>query len=189
MTEARDPRGTVWQLLGFPGTGKYTVACEMARLLRARGELVGLLDNHATANLLWQLVPADRRFDGAVMDWLAKVREVVLAAAEDIARPETSMVFTNYVPSHRPASVLDVHRDLAHRRGSRFMPVVLRCDPEEVLRRVGNADRAERFKLVDATFARAIMDEPLNVPDWPELVELDTTGLSATEAAERVLAL
>ena len=181
--------GTVYQLLGYPGTGKYTIACEIVRILRERGDVVALLDNHATANLLWQAVPPERRFERNVMDWLAKVRAVLLEAVEDIAAPDASLVFTNFVPPERPATVLDFHRDLARRRDSRLVAVALRCEPEEILRRVPNADRAERFKLVNTDIARASMEQPLNLPDWPELVDLDITGLTPTEAAERVLSL
>jgi adenylylsulfate kinase-like enzyme len=42
----------VYQLLGFPGTGKYTVAQAIVGQLADRGEPAALLDNHATANLL-----------------------------------------------------------------------------------------------------------------------------------------
>lgn len=49
----------VYQLLAFPGTGKYTIAVEIVRQLTERGEHAVLLDNHATANLVGQLVPAE----------------------------------------------------------------------------------------------------------------------------------
>mgnify|MGYP000389072704 CR=1 FL=1 len=37
--------------------------------------------------------------------------------------------------------------------------------------------------------ARAVMDRGMTLPEWPELVDLDITGLSPGEAAARVVAL
>ena len=67
--------------------------------------------------------------------------------------------------------------------------MVLRCDPEEVIGRIPNADRVERLKLVDPERARVLMSSALIVPSWPELVDLDITGMSPAEAAARVIAL
>jgi hypothetical protein len=34
-----------------------------------------------------------------------------------------------------------------------------------------------------------MMDDGMTIPDWPELVELDITGLSPDDAAAAILAL
>jgi hypothetical protein len=161
----------------------------MVAQLEQRGEPAALLDNHSTANLLWQLVPESRRFDEAVMDRLTELRTVLLDAAAEVTGPEHSIVFTNFVPAHRPATLLEQHRSVAERLGRPFVCVVLRCDPDEVLRRVANADRADRLKLTDVSVARRVMDDGMTVPDWPDIVHLDTTGLSPDATAERILAL
>ena len=180
---------TVYQLLGFPATGKYTIARAMVEQLRARGEPVALLDNHATANLIWSLVPDARRFDADVMAKMNELRMVLLDAAEELTGPDRSIVFTNFVPAGRTVTMLDRHRDLAHRLGARFVAVVLHCEQEEVLRRIPNQDRADRMKLVDTTRARQVMAEGMSLPRWPEIVELDITGWSPAEAAARVISL
>lgn len=179
----------VYQLLGFPGTGKYTVAREIVAQLEARGEPAALLDNHATANLVWSLVPEARRFDAEVMGRMKELRGVLLEAARDLTSPDHSLVFTNFVPSRAEGSVLDPHRNLARHLGRPLVAVVLRCDAEEVLRRVPNPDRAARLKLVDPVVARRVIDAGMSLPDWPELVDLDTTRLSAAETAARVIAM
>ena len=56
----------VYQLFGYPGTGKLTIAQEIVRLLAERGEPCARLDNHATHNLVWQLIPAERKFEPAI---------------------------------------------------------------------------------------------------------------------------
>ena len=179
----------VYQLLGFPGTGKYTIARAMVEQLGERGEPVALLDNHSTANLIWSLVPDERRFDADVMARMAELRNVLWDAAAELTSPAHSLVFTNFLPADRPSTVLDRHREVAQQLGRPLVAVVVHCDPHEVLRRVPNADRAARMKLVDAERARSIMASGMTLPDWPELVDLDITGLSPAEAAARVITL
>jgi len=180
----------VYQLLGFPGTGKYTVARAMVEQLAERGEPAALLDNHATANLIWSLVPVERRFDADVMARMAELRNVLWDAAAELTSPAHSLILTNYLPAGRPATALDRHRELAQQLGLPLVAVVLHCDPEEVIRRIPNADRAARLKLVDPERARELIESSaMTLPGWPELVELDVTGLSPAEAASRVIAL
>lgn len=179
----------VYQLLGFPGTGKYTVAQAIAEQLGARGEPAALLDNHATANLVWSLVPVERRFDADVMGRMAELRNVLIDAAAELTSPAHSLVFTNFVPAGRPSTVLDRHRELAQQLGRHLVAVVLHCDPDEVLRRVPNADRAARMKLADSDVARTIMSSGITLPTWRELIDLDITGQSPSEVAARVIAL
>jgi hypothetical protein len=45
------------------------------------------------------------------------------------------------------------------------------------------------MKLVDVEIARGVMSSGMTLPTWPELVDLDITGLSPSEAAARVVAL
>ena len=179
----------VYQLLGFPGTGKYTVAQAMVGQLAARGEPAALLDNHATANLIWSLVPRERRFDADVMARLAELRNVLWDAAAELTSPTHSLILTNFLPPGRPPTALDRHRELAQQLGLPLVAVVLHCDPDEVISRISNPDRAERLKLVDPARARELMSLPLTLPSWPELVDLDVTGVSPAEAATRVIAL
>lgn len=181
--------GAVYQLLGYPGTGKYTIAKEIVRLLTERGEEAVLLDNHATANIVWSMVPTDRRFAPDVLDQLKLVRRAVLEAAEAIASPATSFVFTNFIPPTATGEIVDSHRDFALRRGQRLVVAALSCDREEILRRVPSPGRAERMKLVDVGVAARQMEAGMKLPDWPELTELPIDGLTATEAADAILRL
>lgn len=179
----------VYQLLGFPGSGKYTVARAIVDQLATRGEPAALLDNHATANLIWSLVPPARRFEPRVLARMNELRAVVIGAAAELTDAGHSIVLTNFVPAPQSADVLEPHRALAQQLGKPLVAVMLRCDADEVLRRVPSPERAERHKLVNADVARAIMERGMPLPDWPELVELDTNGLSAAETATRVIAL
>jgi hypothetical protein len=179
----------VYQLLAFPGTGKYTIGKAMCAQLEARGEPAALLDNHSFLQLVWSFVPVEKRFDPDVLARINELRATTVAAAREHAGPAHSLVFTNFVPAGAPNTVLDPHRQLAADLGKRFVPVVLTCDQAEVLQRIPGADRTARFKLDLPHVAERIMAEGMTIPEWPELVELDITGLSPDDAAARVLAL
>ena len=66
----------VVQLLGYPGTGKYTVAKELVRAMEADGRTTRLLDNHASGNLILSLVPKPTHgIPAPVMDRIIEVRD------------------------------------------------------------------------------------------------------------------
>ena len=77
----------VVQLLGYPGTGKYTVAKELVRAMEADGRPARLLDNHASGNLILSLVPTPTHgIPDAVMDRIIEVRDAVLTTLEQHTR-------------------------------------------------------------------------------------------------------
>ena len=180
----------VYQLFGFPGTGKLTIAKEIVRLHAERGEPCARLDNHATHNLVWQLIPAERKFDPPVLARVHELRRVLLEAAAELTSDAHSIVFTNFLPPDRPRDIVDPQRDLAAKLGKPFVAVELRLDREEVLRRVGNADRVANLKITDVERAKVVMDAGQTLPThWPELTSLAIDGLSAAEAAARIIAM
>jgi hypothetical protein len=180
----------VYQLLAYPGTGKLTIAKEIVRKLDARGEPCARLDNHATHNLVWQLIPEDRKFDPAVLAKVFELRRVLLEAAAELTSDAHSIVFTNYLPPDRDPTIIDPNRDLALELGKTFVAVELTLDPDEVLRRVGNPDRVANLKLTDVAVARQVIDQGQTLPThWPELRQLAIDGLTAGEAADRIIAI
>lgn len=180
----------VYQLLAYPGTGKLTIAKEIVQQLDARGEPCARLDNHATHNLVWQLIPEDRKFDPPVLAKVIELRQVLLEAAAELTSDAHSIVFTNFLPPDREPTILDPHRDLAATLGKTLVAVELTLDPEEVLRRVGNPDRVANLKLTDVEYARHVIDQGQTLPThWPELRRLAIDGLTAAEAAARIIAI
>jgi hypothetical protein len=180
----------VYQLLAYPGTGKLTIAKEIVTKLEARGEPCARLDNHATHNLVWQLIPEHRKFDPPVLDKVLELRRVLLEAAAELTSDAHSIVFTNYLPPDRQPTTLDPHRDLAQKLGKTLVAVELTLDADEVLRRVGSPDRAANLKLTDVAVARHVIDQGQTLPThWPELRPLAIDGLTAGEAADRIIAI
>jgi len=179
----------VIQLLGFPGTGKYTVGREIVRALEDDGRVAKLLDNHRTANLILDLVPppGPTGISSEVMAPIIEVRSAVLSTIERLSPREWSFVFTNFLPrTNRPES-LDRHRTMAEGRESHFLPVLLECDPDELVRRVVRDERRQRLKLVNPERARAIVEEGMTMPNWPDIRTLDITSLPPPEAARAII--
>src|SRR5690349_1166541 len=111
----------VYQLFAYPGTGKLTIAKEIVKQLEARGEPCARLDNHATHNLVWQLIPPHRRFDPPVLAKVFELRRVLLEAAAELTSEAHSIVFTNFLPPDRPETIADANRDLALSLGKTFV--------------------------------------------------------------------
>lgn len=183
------PPSAVYQLLGYPGTGKYTVARALVDRLEVGGATARLIDNHLVANPVLSLVPAgeDGLMPTAVWARVRAVRAEVMATIEQFTPAAWSLVLTNYwVDVERTAADLAEVVALAERRGSAFVPVLLTCDPDEILRRVVRSDRAARHKLIDPAGARTLLAETLLRP--PGTLALDVTELAPADAAERIVA-
>jgi predicted kinase len=173
-------------LLGYPGVGKYTVAREIARLTGAV-----IVDNQVINHPILVLLRWDATMDlpPGTLDRAAPIRDAVFSALEEIAPRDLSYVLTNVLDDTEECRVLyERVKQIAARRGSVFLPVLLRCDPKEQLRRVTAEERVARMKIADADKVAAfVRSTPLLVPDDPELLELDTTHLDPADAAAEIV--
>ena len=90
---------TIIQLIGAPGTGKYTIGREVARRTGAR-----LVDNHSVANVILNLLAPDgvTPLPSAVWPYVAQVRGAVYDALANLAPAELSYVFTNVLRGDDP---------------------------------------------------------------------------------------
>jgi hypothetical protein len=181
---------TIYLLLGFPGTGKYTVAVEVARQLEGDGHPVRLIDNHTVADVLFPLAPqADGRspLPSELIDRVRDINEVVLRTIEQLSPTEWSFVFTHHlVESTTNREYVARLEALAAQRHARFVPVILSCDHGELLRRVVQPERRGR-KLVDPSRAQEIIDEGMLRPVSRDALALDITSLSPVEAARAII--
>ena len=185
---------TSWivHLLGFPAVGKRTVAVELVAQAAARGERFVLLDNHLASNPV--LAVLDRGGVGLVAEevWalVDEVRDVQDRAILELAPPGRSFVFTNANVAGAPNGPRAVARltRLAATRGSTYVPVVLRCSLDELLRRVPADDRRAHGKwIAPDEVARHVAGHDVHLPEQPHLLELDTTSAPPAETARRVL--
>ncbi len=79
----------------------------------------------------------------------------------------------------------DVER-LARERGAPFMTVALHCDTHEHLRRIVTEDRDARGKITDPAYVETTRNRALLERRGDSHLDLDVTGLSATQSAQRI---
>lgn len=187
MTRSIIPNAMIY-LLGFPGTGKYTIAMEIVAQAGFR-----LVDNHLINNPVFSLIHADgkTKLPEVVWDYTDRIWEVVADTMINISPPHFSFVLTNVLFEDNPGDRAHFHKveNVAKRRGACFVPVRLEIsDVEEHGRRITAHDRAARFKETDGDRPRYYAEsrEVLR-PDHPHVLTLDVTALSASNAAAEIL--
>ena len=180
-------------LVGFPAVGKRTVAVQLVAGSEAvLGQRFVLVDNHLSGNPI--LAVLDHGGSGhvgtEVWDLVDEVRDVVDRAIRDLAPPERSFVFTNAAMVGDASGTRAVARlrRLAEARQSTYVPVVLSCAPDELLRRVPAPDRRSHGKWTAPAEVAAHIDRHAVLrPDSPHLLDLDTTSMPATQSARAIL--
>ena len=175
-------------LIGFPGTGKLTIARTLAPLMGAK-----VVDNHWINNPIFGLIDPDgvSPLPDAVWSQTAKVREAVLETIAMLAKPGANFVFTHDgIEGERyDEDVLRGIQSTAARRGARLIPVRLVCNEDELVRRIQSADRAPMLKCTDPADAihksrhHAVLD-----PRLPGTLTLDVTRLTPEQSVEAIIA-
>lgn len=175
---------TLTYLVGPPASGKRTVGRELAALTGA-----ALIDNHLINDPVLTAYGADGRTP--LPDWVwelvQQIREATLTAISRAA-PTVSHILTNHLgadPSDE--RFLRRIRGLAEQRRARFLPVWLDCPADELARRVVLPDRLERQKMRDPDDLRRLLRENGVQPAPEDALVLDTSTISATDAARRIM--
>ena len=166
-------------LIGLSGTGKYTIAQEIAQ------HNYKVVDNHLINNPIFSLLNWDKfneeaPFQGLAWALIAKIRGAVFEYI--VCERENNYVLTNELLKTE-RRLYDRVKELAQIRKSIFVPVRLVISNDERAKRIASPGRAERFK---STVIGERKD--LIVLEHENLLELDVTNLSAKEAAEQIIA-
>ena len=179
------PETCVVFLLGYPGVGKRTVGAHLSELLDGV-----LVDNALISTPLLTLFKWDGKFPITMAIWerAALIWEAVLGTIEDLAPKSNSYVFTNVLKDDGDgARQYERVRSLARRRGSLFLSVMLGCEVDEQVRRIGNPDRVARLKGSDPEgYRRHRYSTKLFQPPPEEVLQVDTTSTAPKENAERI---
>ncbi len=167
-------------LIGKPGTGKYTIAKELANA----GYII--CDNQLINNPIFALLNYDGCSKIPEYAWniIAKIRKHVI----DFITQETAnnYVLTNCLAENEgDRRLFNQVKAIAQKRGALFLPVKLLIEAEEHLKRITNPSRRERWKSID--IGDVYSSEPLLVINHPNLLQLDVTNLSAENVAEKIL--
>ncbi len=174
-------------LIGFAGTGKYTIGRELCALTGAK-----LIDNHLINNPVFKVVNPDgiTPLPDAIWDKVKAVRAIVYEAIRELSPPELSFVFTIELFERSPGdqrAFINLE-ELAASRGSLFIPVRLLCEVEELCRRVVNPSRSKMIKSINPEGARrksaeeSVLDSP-----HPNVLTIDVTEKTPTESVEIIL--
>ena len=186
------PASAVYYLIGLPGVGKFTVANAMKRLAAEQGQNLVVVDNHHVNNPIFSLVRVDGRtpLPRGVWARVAEVGEAVLSTVEALSPRGWSFVFTNFLDDGDPEDhrLYRRVREVAEARRSRFVPVRLVCELDELCRRVASPERSGRLKMVDPAAVRQLgTTRRLLVPDDGDVLTLDITRLAPAESAKAIL--
>lgn len=180
-------KNTIVVLIGFAGTGKYTIGRELADRTGAK-----LIDNHLINNSLFTAINADgvTPLPSGIWSKVRKVRQVVYETIRELSPPELSFIFTVQLiegDADDHGAFADLV-ELAAARGSLLVPIRLICEVEELCRRVVSPSRAGMLKQINAEAARhrAVAKLVLN-PQHPNLRTIDVTHESPSESVALIL--
>jgi len=187
VTDGTAHKNTFIYLIGFPGTGKYTIGREICGTGNFR-----LVDNHLINNPVFSLIRLDGKtpLPDIVWEKTSAIWDVVYDVMAHISPPGESFVLTN-VLLHSVAGDHARYRKvaaLAETRGALFIPVRLFCDVAEAEKRIVSPERAARLKETNpAAPRRYAAEEELLAIDHPHLLDLDVTSLAPAESAAAIL--
>ena len=178
---------TIIYLLGYPGTGKYTIGKEICRL-NSRFKLV---DNHLIINPIFSIINVDGVTPLPYNVWenVGKIWDAVLDTLINVSPPDFSFVLTNALfDSEGDRAWFEKIQAMATARRAKFVPVVLRVSIEEHQKRIGQPDRKLRMKEIDPKSPQryALLDN-LYVPDHPNLLTLDVSDIPPEQSAQIIL--
>lgn len=178
---------TIIYLLGYPGTGKFTIGQSICQL----NSRFRLIDNHLANNPIFSIIHADGVTPLPVKVWenVGKIWDAILDTLVHVTPPDFSFVLTNALfDSEGDKAWFDEIQSMATARNAKFVPVVLRVSVDEHKKRIVSNDRKERMKLVDPKSAEryALLDN-LYIPDHPNLLTLDVSDMKPDEAAQIIL--
>lgn len=179
-------KNVIVYLVGPPGVGKYTVGKLIAERLPAK-----LLDNHFWSNPIFEVVEPDGTpLPAGVWDRANDVLSAVLETVALFGPAGRNYVFTHAVwdAGGHPLDWVTAGQILwvAERRRASMLVVRLACGEEQLRERISSEERRQRFKTTDAGKAHSLASLapfPIN-HDW--VLDLNTSGLSPADTADRI---
>ena len=172
-------------LIGFRGTGKYTIAKELQSLINAK-----LVDNHTINNPIFMLHNVSEGISEEVWSDISKIRNIVLRHIQNYTSEDDCFIFTNELFAEEQEDI-DLYNEilaLASARKADFFPVILHCDEEQILKRIISEERKDKFKDTSIVNLKNLYDSyTLFTPDCSTRIEVDVTKMSAKESARNIL--
>lgn len=171
-------------LIGRSGTGKYTIAKEIAK------EGYVIVDNQLINNPIFSLLNTDDLNSSLTVPigaWnaIGRLRNIVFEFM--VQEQSNNYVLTNELfdddeGDHR---LFNQVKDLSVKRGSTFLPVKLLISEEENAKRIAFPGRAERYKSTQID--EKDKNRKLIEVAHPNLLEVDVSDLSAYDVAKIIV--
>lgn len=181
----------IYLLIGYPGTGKYTVGKALVGQIEAAGGSALLVDNHYLNNPIFRLIATDGKapISDEVWDRVTEFRDVVLRTIETLSPTDRSFIFTNWIAEGESGADAYLARlkAIAETRHSRFVCVRLTCELAALKERVPRPDRVERMKWVDADAVAALTERHRVYEPAGSCITIDNTDLSPEKCARQIL--
>lgn len=167
-------------LIGKPGTGKFTIAQELAKF----GYIV--CDNQLINNPIFTLLNYDGFSKIPEIGWNA-IGQIRTAVFNFISiEQHHNYVLTNCLFEDEGDRMCFAQvESMALKRGSIFAPIKLIISEDEHLKRITEPSRRARWKSIDPQ--DVYETKPLITIKHPHLFELDVSQLSAKQVAEKIL--
>jgi hypothetical protein len=165
-------------LYGLPGTGKLTIARELAELTGYK-----LFHNHLAVDLLLSV------FEFGSTPFIELRESIWLSVFEEAASiPLPALIFTfNAENTVQQSFIENTMRTMSSFDGQVFFIEVI-CEPEELERRIDTPERRKHKKLISLELFRKLKTD--GVFDSPKLPDshlvLDSTRTSPQENARRI---
>lgn len=173
-------------LIGLAGTGKLTVAREMAR---QRPDYL-VVDNHKINNVVFSLLDLKGPVPDDAWEAVERIRDSVLSALPTLISPERPVVLTNDLDDDDPWAWMIFYKVavMAQKRQTSLIPIRLVCSQEELVRRGTTPERARAHKNTDERLLadRANSRRVLEPPHGFSTLTLDTTSLTPSDAAAEI---
>ncbi len=170
----------ILQINGWPGVGKLTVGRIVANELGGR-----LLDSHTIYNVAFSLT----EFRTAEFyDTARSVRDIAFARVAEIEADIPVVMTSAYAGGDWADENWDAIINLARKRGSKFLVVIMDCAAEENFRRLRSEDRAQLLKRQEpAIVAEMRNTRTLLSHGADHLLRIDSTGLSPEVCARQII--
>jgi hypothetical protein len=135
---------TIIYLIGFGGTGKLTIAKELAKL-----ENFKIVDNHLINNPVFNFVDLSEGVPSYAWPQVRKIREAVYETIANYSPSEMNFIFTNelFEFSDDDKLIYEKVKAIAESRKSDFFPVRLLVGTEEHKKELKRRDENRLSKL------------------------------------------
>lgn len=175
---------TLIYLIGFPGSGKFTTAKELCKIIDAV-----IVSNNLFNSIIFDIVKLrNAEVTGDLWEKIFAVRENMLAMLEKYYIKSKHYIFTNELidGDHYDQRIYNSVVNLSKKMDMEILPVVLHCNNKELVKRVQSEERYQENKITDSDFAmKKIEGKRLFIPEGT--LEIGNSNLSAKEVAKKIV--